>query len=109
MTGALPGLFPGGCPQTQQVGAPLPRAPRSPFQLGPFPTGIFVMWRIFVIFVIAYQQYFSGFFQLPFPEIPGFKRKAASANPALAAAVPALGASPAWCFLHFFTKWLKKH
>lgn len=63
--------------------------------------------------MITYQQYFSGFFQFPLPEIPGFKRKAASANPALAAAMPTLwGYFP--CLVHFarghfFTKWLKKN
>lgn len=38
--------------------------------------------------IVTYQQYFSGFFQLPFPEIPRFKRKEASANTALGAAMP---------------------
>lgn len=71
---------------------------------------IFVMWGI-----VTYQQYFSGFFQFSFPEISGFKRKAASANTALVAALPVpleglvslLGASHTWPFLYEVA--LKKH
>lgn len=95
---ALPwGMF----PNLRQAGATLSKPPCSPFWLGPLTTGIFVTEGM-----ITYQQYFSGFFKLPFPEIPGFKRKAASANPALAAAMPALrilsllGAFCTWPFLY---------
>lgn len=70
-------------PNLGQVGATFPKPPCSPFWLGLPGMGIFVTWGI-----VTYQQYFSGFFQFPFPEIPRFKRKEASTNTALGAAVP---------------------
>lgn len=134
--GALPGLFPGGCslwwqdeglsqaaaprhhchacrgcsgslgtvPNLGQVGVTLPKPPCNPFWLGLSGMRIFMTWGI-----VTYQQYFSGFFQFPFPEIPGFKRKEASASTALGAAmsipflggiVSLLGAFCTWLFLY---------
>lgn len=74
--------FLGTVPNLGQVGVALPKPPCNPFWLGLSGMGIFMTRGI-----VAYQQYFSGFFQFPFPEIPGFKRKEASANTALGAAM----------------------